>query len=536
MSPSVPEAALDMQGGSVVAEQLKIVSAAGKTIETKRLTPIEAIKTRQTKELVIAFCGPAGCGNSTVASELEDVLKEEFGYQVVRKRVSDFITKNAGKIRQIFTEGQFKNSYEKISTLQAWGNDLRKEYKNDILAQLIIRSIAVDRQKRGEEDARDDEHEVKRKTFRVAYLIDSLKHPEEVNLLRALYGNMFYLFGVLCPYTIRNKRLQEKGMKPHEASKIIETDKQEEEVYGQKLLKTLQYADFFIRNSHMTLEPLSAQLKRFIHLILGTDVVTPTVDEYAMYVAQSVALKSACMSRQVGAVIVSKNGDIIATGCNDVPKFNGGLYSFNDGSGDMRCAKRVGERCMNDFHKQQIEKHIERLLVESKLIASDQGKVLAHELVSKTRISDLIEFSRAVHAEMDALVTAARDSTESTKGATLYTTTFPCHNCARHIIAAGIHKVFYIEPYEKSLAIELHDDAIALDTDSTADKVQFLHFEGVAPRQYQNLFKPREARKRDGKLVKVEPETAMPVVPQYLDTFFDFESKVIDHLSGIGFD
>lgn len=518
-----------------MAEQLKIVPKEAIKGELKTLTPIETIKKRQAKELVIAFCGPAGSGNSTVAAKLEEVLKEEFGYEVVKIKASAFIKQNAEKIEKKYDPELFKNNFEKIKAFQDWGNELRKRFKNDILAQLTIKEIAVDRQKRDAiiEAAAGDE--VKRKTARVAYLIDSLKHPEEVNLLRALYGNMFYLFGVLCPYTLREKRLQDKGMKVHEASEIIGRDKQQDEEYGQKLLKTLQYADFFIRNSHPTLEPLSAQLKRFINLILGADVVTPSVDEYAMYVAQSVALKSACMSRQVGAVIINKTGDIIATGCNDVPKHGGGLYSYSDGSNDMRCAKRVGAKCMNDYYKQKIREEIASILVQSQLVKKDQSSKLADDIVAKTRIGDLIEFSRAVHAEMDALVTASRDSTESTKGAILYTTTFPCHNCARHIIAAGIQKVFYIEPYEKSLAIELHDDAIVLDSDTAADKVQFLHFEGVAPRQYQNLFKPKDARKKDGKLIKVEPESAIPVVPQYLDTFFDFESKVIEHLFGMGF-
>lgn len=39
-------------------------------------------------------------------------------------------------------------------------------------------------------------------------------------------------------------------------------------------------------------------------------------------------------------------------------------------------------------------------------------------------------------------------------------TTFPCHYCARHIVAAGIYEVQYIEPYPKSKALQLHADAI----------------------------------------------------------------------------
>ena len=75
----------------------------------------------------------------------------------------------------------------------------------------------------------------------------------------------------------------------------------------------------------------------------------------------------------------------------------------------------------------------------------------------------------------------------STRGATLYTTTFPCHNCARHIIGAGIRKVLYIEPYAKSKAFALHRDAITNDEES-AERIPFVPFIGIGPRRYFELF------------------------------------------------
>ncbi|MBF4218320.1 deaminase, partial [Vibrio anguillarum] len=84
-----------------------------------------------------------------------------------------------------------------------------------------------------------------------------------------------------------------------------------------------------------------------------------------------------------------------------------------------------------------------------------------------------------VHAEMDAIVSLARSIRQSSVGMTLYSTTYPCHNCARHIVAAGILRVVYIEPYEKSLALKLHDDALT-DANGT-HKVVLVPFEGVSP-------------------------------------------------------
>ena len=44
-----------------------------------------------------------------------------------------------------------------------------------------------------------------------------------------------------------------------------------------------------------------------------------------------------------------------------------------------------------------------------------------------------------IHAEIDAIIKAARDL----EGATIYVTRYPCENCARAIVTAGIKKVVY---------------------------------------------------------------------------------------------
>src|SRR5262249_4899443 len=104
-------------------------------------------------------------------------------------------------------------------------------------------------------------------------------------------------------------------------------------------------------------------------------------------------------------------------------------------------------------------------------------------LPGRSRLRNLIEFGRAVHAEMAALVEAARRGV-SVSQCTMYVTTFPCHLCARHIVAAGIKHLRYIEPYAKSLAVELYPDSIAVEIAGNSDAVVFEPFVGIAPRQY----------------------------------------------------
>jgi deoxycytidylate deaminase len=179
-----------------------------------------------------------------------------------------------------------------------------------------------------------------------------------------------------------------------------------------------------------------------------------------------------------------KSGDIIALGCNDVPKPWGGLYW--PGRDDRRDG--VFGFDTNDKQRDKlVELLVSRLPNELRESSEKQFRSSFREIL------DITEYGRAVHAEMDALLCSARSGV-SPVGANVYTTTFPCHNCTRHIIAAGIERVFYIEPYAKSRSEELHEDAIIVEEKGREDKhvrkrrVPFTPFVGVGPRRYFDLF------------------------------------------------
>jgi deoxycytidylate deaminase len=143
-----------------------------------------------------------------------------------------------------------------------------------------------------------------------------------------------------------------------------------------------------------------------------------------------------------------------------------------------------------------------------------------------SQLKSIIEYSRAVHAEMDAIVSLARDSKASAKGATLFSTTYPCHSCARHIVAAGIKKVVFIEPYEKSLAKQLHNDSIT--SGSEQQKVVFVSFEGVAPRRFDAFFGGQKVRKdSDGFATKIIISDANHVDAQFLDPYKKYEDQIL---------
>jgi len=157
------------------------------------------------------------------------------------------------------------------------------------------------------------------------------------------------------------------------------------------------------------------------------------------------------------------------------------------------------------------------------LLFGNQQKVLRN-----SRVLHLIEFGRSVHAEMAALMDASRRGV-SVKGATLFSTTFPCHLCARHIVASGIKRVVYIEPYPKSKVRELHPDSIVVDQQNvTPGYVNFEPFVGVAPRQYLELFEmPDERKDKRGKVVDWHASAKSPKVIRFLSTYILLEMRLI---------
>ncbi|MRG86658.1 ComE operon protein 2 [Salinibacillus xinjiangensis] len=66
---------------------------------------------------------------------------------------------------------------------------------------------------------------------------------------------------------------------------------------------------------------------------------------------------------------------------------------------------------------------------------------------------------RTVHAEVNALLQCAKFGVP-TDGAEVYVTHFPCLQCCKSLIQAGIKRVFYAEDYKNHpYAIELFEDA-----------------------------------------------------------------------------
>lgn len=340
---------------------------------------------------------------------------------------------------------------------------------------------------------------------------------EELETLQRLFGQRVLLASIyepkehrcdnLCKNIARSKKSSDPEAFKAIAEELIRIDQKEQtNEFGQRLEDVFQQADVFLKAG----PDLRKEVRRFVQLLFQAPFITPTIDENLMFQARATAKRSADLSRQVGAVIATQAGEILATGCNEVPRAGGGI-KWDDVAGtefDYR-DYRLGQDAAAASKKEIVAELLKSLadngwLTEDKVALEDEqraAKALYEDgkPLAKTAVANLLEFGRIVHAEMAAICDSALRGV-SIRTSTLYCTTFPCHMCARHIVAAGIDRVVYIEPYPKSRAKKLYRRAIQVDQDTTADKdaVKFDAFVGVAPTRFLELFEMVERKDKQG--------------------------------------
>jgi deoxycytidylate deaminase len=441
---------------------------------------INLVKNTHTEELVIAFCAQLGSDIQKIKNALVDELESRFKYTCIVIKLSKFIS-----FHTKYKLDEANNEYQRIKQGMDGGNELREKYGKQILAELAIQEIIDDRIKR---NPPEDVNKGKFNSYRVCYIIDSVKHPAEIQLLREVYRNLFYLIGVFSPIDLRAKNLS-KLIKRNDGNiyELIDRDTGEDKIHGQNVEKAFKNSDYFIRVLTNEKSKLSNKVTRFLNLVFDIGVLTPSTDETAMYHATAAAANSSCLSRQVGACITDSKGEIISVGWNDVPKYGGNLYPDLKRNKDERCFNSGDCECANDIEKKQIKNSILEELKNEGILQDSNFDKKVIKILNDNGIKSLIEFSRAIHAEMHAIIIGSQKSGDKMIEGKLYCTTYPCHNCARHIIVAGISEVYFIEPYKKSLSTHLHSDAIT-ENEHEQNKVKILMFEGVSPSRYIDFY------------------------------------------------
>jgi deoxycytidylate deaminase len=465
-------------------------------------------------EIVIGLVGALGTDMATVDANIRSALMS-VGYRSETVRVSD-------RIREA-VEGRSTNLPDpvtKLDELMDQGDVLRRAVgTGGAAAGLAAMAISAARHQAlsgvaGEREA-------------LASIIRQLKHPEEVKLLRSIYGPRFILVGAWAPREERERAIRQRLGTHHpgksedwyseQGRRLLDRDEKADDPLGQRVRATFELADAYI--AMLPGRDTAPELARLIRLLFGAHYETPTMQEQAMYQAAGARLRSADAGRQVGAVVIDELGELLVTGTNEVPKAGGGQYWVGDipDHRDFQFGYDGNEREKTALITEILQKlQLNGWLAEERMTTDIEE--LVHQAMdngplSSSRVGDLLEFGRVAHAEMAAICTAARRGTPLA-GKIMMSTTYPCHECARLIIAAGLSRVVYIDPYPKSQVPVMYRHEI-MDGPSDGDggkRVVFEPFQGIAPRLYRSVFSMPERTRDDltGEFIPWDPQVAPP--------------------------
>lgn len=310
--------------------------------------------------MIIGLTGRNGAGKGEVAKFLE-----EAGFQYFS--LSDIIREAIRKKKLPVTRERL------IET----GTRLRETEGLGVLAERTLKKLSTDRN----------------------YVVDSIRNPEEVKVLRR--RDDFFLLNVSAPRPVRFERVKARKREsdPRTLKDFVRLEEKEFKggnPAGQQLLATEKLADVVVPNG-ATLDGLRDRIRTTV-LKLAKDHPRPSWDAYFMGIARVIALRSNCVKRRVAALIV-KDKRIVSSGYNGTPR---GVKNCNEG-GCPRC---------NSFGR--------------------SGASLDECYCS--------------HAEENAITQSAYHGV-NIKDALLYTTFSPCLMCTKMIINSGIREVVYDAHY-----------------------------------------------------------------------------------------
>ena len=448
-------------------------------------------------ELFFGLVRPTGCRADETAAALAAELSR-VGYKLeptikVSKLFHSF--EEFASLRKKMFEDQ------RITQHMDAGDELRRRFDdNGGLAYLMAEEIAARR------PAKD---------VRRAWLIDSFKHPDEIDMLRDLYGNNLIVISLYADESIRRRKLASLIAKSRGTSvdadnlahAILVRDQQgadsSTDGFGQDVRRAFARADYFMSTS----KDLREQVARLIETLFGRPTRSPSREEYGMAAAHSAALRSADLSRQVGAVIVDADGEVLVAGCNEVPKPGGGVYWEGDphDSRDFVYECDPNEETSREMLVELFDRLRKQEWLSEKMEALESADLarmaLESRILERTRVTSLVEFGRIVHAELNAVLRAAASGIRI-QGTRMICTTFPCHVCARHLLGAGLTEVVYIEPYPKSLAPEQYPNTIIVSEQASDGVLQCRPFIGWHPARYNRIFR---FGKRKGQFGELSP-------------------------------
>src|SRR5260370_872198 len=228
-------------------------------------------------ELIIAIAGPIGVDMDQIAQSIDAAF-------IAVRYQSSLIKLTTEMARYPITDPESlaeiakwsgSDTYNVYMRKMSEANAIRKQYSDPaVLARIAVDAIRADRKT---ETTSFDKVRAKH-----AYIIRQLKRPEEVTLLRKIYGRQFILASAYAPEHERKEQLCQRlrgelstAATPAEigylAEQLIERDAAEDqEALGQQLSETFHLADVFIYGLNNA--KMDDNLERFAAALFGRNV------------------------------------------------------------------------------------------------------------------------------------------------------------------------------------------------------------------------------------------------------------------------
>lgn len=450
---------------------------------------------------------------------------ENEGYQVEIIKVTELLMKktNLRTCKNLPKSLQYFLKMQVCSDLRN-GNGTETEDKSEKNKGVILHPVLDEIIKRRSQRERVNLPENKEK--KVVYIIDQLKNTAEYRILSHIYGLNYIQVSLFSSYAIRNDRLEknfigegvlidkfiqeEKEIKiefnqnsvfsgksitislsqyakeilQDASSALIKKDFSEltpnfkENETGQEVSKLFHKSHYFF-NVDVHENELEAEVKKFVELIQGKHKQYPTQDEFGMYLASVAKFRSNFPGdRQIGAAILSEYGEVISVASIRAPS----------ASANTTYEDQVNVQSgYNEIYK-EVNEWIQYL--SDSVMESEPCNKKKHAITKLQQfIKNSLDYHPCTHSEITAILDAAKLGV-SVRNAILYTTTFPCHICAKDIISAGIQKVVYLEAYPKSRNSALYPKLILFDNaiNSSTNGVPFKCYVGISPKRFAYVY------------------------------------------------
>jgi deoxycytidylate deaminase len=542
-----------------IADLLRSASPNTKDLERKKETRKELLRTREIKKILSKNSIPKfhyismsimllkyvieyllSSKTQKIPSKYQEIVgiieKESFDDSLI-KRMNEVISKKKYrelsdeecinydnyllKLEKLMHEIKNKIEHEKLGDiLQDVGDNIRKlgnpfNSKGDIVTDHVF-SLAEEANKiiKFFRNRKDKDRRIHH------FAIECFRNPYEIDYFRYRYYE-FYLISLFSGEKERQER-------ERFSAKRDERDRGESvkpsEIYKQNVSRCVYFSDIAINNDSNK-DDFYKKLLNYYALMISPGCITPTTQEVFMNQAYSLSLKSSCISHQVGAVIIGKDGYVVGAGWNDVGEgqigcgyrqlidikslandvlpidpleeqgFRKSLLSSDYRNDDSFCYK-------DEYSSYKVKAKIESFMKERKTLLDSLGtdaekRELLEEWLSEDIKIKRLEYCRALHAEENALLQSAKIGGMGVMGGTIYTTFFPCELCAKKIYQSGIKEIIYTEPYPESISCNVFlKDGIR--------KIQLTQFEGVKSHSYFRLYKASMDKKEAQQLEKIK--------------------------------